>query len=66
MNPDMSSPAPMPEAPKKNNSTLIIVIVVLVVLCLCCVVAAGGYYLYTNGDKLLNPSSSGALLGLLF
>ncbi len=55
MDPNMSTPTPMPEAPKKNNNMpLIIGGVVVVLLCCCCLAAGLGYYLYQNGDQIFN------------
>jgi len=59
MNDNMSTPTPMPDAPKKNNTMVIIAVVVVVVLCCCCAVGGLGYYLYQNGDAIFK---TGAML----
>ena len=57
MNPDMSSsPAPMPEQPKKTN-TWLIVGNVLVVLCCLFVIVAGVLFQY--GDQIMKALGLG-------
>ena len=57
MNPDMSSsPAPMPEQPKKTNTWLIVGIVLVVLCCLCVIV---GGVLYQYGDQIMKALGLG-------
>ena len=57
MNPDMSSsPAPVPEQPKKNNTWLIVGIVLVVLCCLCVIV---GGVLYQYGDQIMKALGLG-------
>ena len=57
MNPEMSStPAPLPEQPKKNNTWLIVVIVLVVLCCLC---AIFGAVLWQYGDQIIKTLGIG-------
>ena len=57
MNPEMSStPAPLPEQPKKNNTWLIVVIVLVVLCCLCVIFGA---VLWQYGDQIIKTLGIG-------